>query len=178
MFGELFVCVCVHSGIVHTPGMFRSFPTPPVLTPHPTLPSAPIRRPTNTNTNGNSWTVVEKKVLLPGQSWLVWMTGRHGRGRGSEEKGERKRKHKEKAWLVCGFSTCNLSYGELSCSLLFGSNRLMPRVRLNKSFMRSSGQKKKQTLLCSSLFLKVPFCERRGQFLPFELCTASQVRFQ
>lgn len=60
---------------------------------------------------------------------------------------------------MCGFSTRNLSYGELSCSLLFGSNRLMPRVRLNKSFMRSSGQKK-QPLLCSSLFLKVPFCER------------------
>lgn len=40
---------------------------------------------------------------------------------------------------MCEFSTCNLSYGELSCSLLFGSNRLMPGVCLNKSTMRSSG---------------------------------------
>lgn len=68
---------------------------------------------------------------------------------------------------MCGFSTCNLSYGELSCSLLFGSNRLMPRARLNKSFMRSSGQKKKQPLLCSSLFLKVPFCEGSSCLLNF-----------
>lgn len=162
------LCVCVHSSIVYMPGTFRSFATLPVLTPHPTLPSAPIRRPTNTNTNTNgcSWTVVEKKSSLTWTELIGVDDGASregGRWGGSEENGERKRKHKEKAWLVCRFSTCNLSYGELSCSLLFGSNRLMPRVRLNKSFMRSSGQKKKTASpLLLSVFEWFPFVREEG----------------
>lgn len=145
------VCACVRASFicqacpVALPPCQFSCPTQP-------FPPAPIRRPRKHKRKQELINRGRRKMFsyLDRVDWCGWWGVTGGRG-GSEEKGERKRKHKEKAWLVCGFGTCNLSYGELSCSLLFGSNRLMPRVRLNKSFMRSSGQKKTASPLLLSV---------------------------
>lgn len=102
---------------------------------HPASSHAPPNPPTHIYTPHTSSQEEEDKVLLPVLCWSGWMAA----AQGGREQGKRGIKHKEKAWLVCEFSTCNLSYGELSCSLLFGSNRLMPGVCLNKSTMHSSG---------------------------------------
>lgn len=136
--------------------------TLPVLTPHPTLP--------RTFTHHAQTQACKKKCgkfsYLDGEDRLGWWAAQGG--------GERGRKHKEKAWLVCEFSTCNLSYSELSCSLLFGSNRLMPGVRLNKSTMHSSGWNTLSftfpllLFLIPLLFKNSPSWRRRGQLFPFD----------
>lgn len=90
--------------------------------------------------------------------------------RGERREGGGGRKHKEKAWLVCEFNTCNLSYSELSCSLLFGSNRLMPRVRLNKSTVHSWGWNALSSAFSHSPpFRRFPFLTEKRPYsgLPF-----------
>lgn len=119
---ELFVCLCA-SFICWT-----SSALPPCQFSRPTQPPTHLHN-THTKLRRNRG---KKFSYLDGGDRCGWRAVQ-----GSRER--RGRKHKEKAWLVCEFSTCNLSYSELSCFLLFGSNRLMPGVCLNKSTMLSSG---------------------------------------
>lgn len=119
---------CVqNSGVVNMPGMFA---LPPCQFSRPTQPPPHIYTPcTHTSSQGEG----EKKFsYLDGADRCGWRAARGGREKGGGG-------HKEKAWLVCEFNTCNLSYSKLSCSLLFSSNRLMPGVRLNKSTVHSWG---------------------------------------
>ena len=115
------VCVRVRASLIHWARslcLAASSHAPPKPPP-----------PTHTHTQTNT---------QRGKSFLTFMVlmGVGGRWRREANRGERE--HKEKAWLVCEFSTCNLSYSELSCSLLFGSHRLMPGVCLNKSTTQPS----------------------------------------
>lgn len=155
---------CVqNSGIVNMLGMF---PLPPCQFSRPTQPPTHLHA-MHTQAHKEK----EKKFsYLDGVDRCGWRAVQGGRERREKRRGWGGRKHKEKAWLVCEFNTCNLSYSELSCSLLFGSNRLMPRVRLNKSAVHSWGWNALSSAFSHSPpFRRFPFLTEKRPYsgLPF-----------